>query len=100
MRSHSRVKHFYICLNGENLWKTFQETNNSKQDQIYLQSDLMQNQVVRVMVSERLGPQWRKVILHVFIWEILTNMTQVSDMAHVPFVSNNDDPLFIDSNIE
>jgi hypothetical protein len=41
----------------------------------------MQSQVVKVMVLERLGPQQRKVILHVFIWEILANMTQVSDVA-------------------
>jgi hypothetical protein len=28
----------------------------------------------------------RKVILHVFVWEILADMTQVSDVAPVPFV--------------
>jgi hypothetical protein len=41
----------------------------------------MQNQIVKVMVQEHLGPQYRKVILHAFIWETLANMTQVSDVA-------------------
>jgi hypothetical protein len=41
----------------------------------------MQNHVVKVMVPEQLGPQKRKVILHVFVCEILANMTQVSDVA-------------------
>jgi hypothetical protein len=46
----------------------------------------MQSQVVKVIVPEWLGPQLRKVILHVFIWEILANMTQVSNVAPGPFV--------------
>jgi hypothetical protein len=46
----------------------------------------MQNQVVKVMAPERLGPQERKVIVHVFIWEILAIMTQVSDVAPGPLV--------------
>jgi hypothetical protein len=33
------------------------------------------------MVVEQLGPQLKKVILHVFIWEILAYMIQVSDVA-------------------
>jgi hypothetical protein len=75
------VKHFYICFNGENLQKSFQETTEPKKVQIYLYGDLRQNQVVKVMIPERLGPQYRKVIVHVFIWEILINMTQVRDAA-------------------
>jgi hypothetical protein len=31
MRSHNRVKHFYICFNGESLWKSLQETTKPKQ---------------------------------------------------------------------
>jgi hypothetical protein len=46
----------------------------------------MQNQVVKAMVPERLGPQYKKVILHVFIWEISASMTQVSDVAPGPLV--------------
>jgi hypothetical protein len=43
---------------------------SQKRVQIYLQDDLMQNQVVKVMVPEQLGPQLRKVTLHLFICEI------------------------------
>jgi hypothetical protein len=42
----------------------------------------MQSQVVKVMVPEWLGPQKGKVI----IWEILANMTPVSDVAPGPLV--------------
>jgi hypothetical protein len=35
----------------------------------------MQNEDVKVIVQEWLGPQLRKEILHVFIWEILAHMT-------------------------
>jgi hypothetical protein len=31
MRGHNRVKHFYICFNGESLWKSLQETTELKQ---------------------------------------------------------------------
>jgi hypothetical protein len=31
MRGHNRVKHFYICFNGESLWKYLQETTEPKQ---------------------------------------------------------------------
>jgi hypothetical protein len=48
--------------------------------------DLMQSHTFKVMVPEQLGPQSRKVILYVLIWEILANMTQVSDVAHGPLV--------------
>jgi hypothetical protein len=51
---------------GEN-----QESTEPKQVQIYLQGDLMAK---------------RKVTLHVFICEILANMTQVSDVALGPLV--------------
>ena len=44
----------------------------------------MQNQVFKVMVPELLEPQERKVILHVFLREILAKRTQVSDVAHGP----------------
>jgi hypothetical protein len=44
----------------------------------------MQSHVVKVMVPKKLRPQYRKVILHVFTWEIMANMTQVSDVAHGP----------------
>jgi hypothetical protein len=30
MNGHNRVKDIYICLNGENLWKYFQETTDRK----------------------------------------------------------------------
>jgi hypothetical protein len=40
----------------------------------------MQNQVAKIVVPDQLGPHWKKVMLHVFIWEILANMTQVSDV--------------------
>jgi hypothetical protein len=61
MRGHNRVKHFYICFNRESLWKSLQETTEPiKAVQIYLQGDLLQNQVdtvVKGMVPEQLGPQ-------------------------------------------
>jgi hypothetical protein len=41
MRDHNRVKHIYICFNGENLWKSLQDTTEPKKVQIYLQCDLM-----------------------------------------------------------
>ena len=41
MRSHNRVKHIYICFNGDNLWKSLQETTEPRKVQIYLQGDLM-----------------------------------------------------------
>jgi hypothetical protein len=41
----------------------------------------MQCHIVKVMIPEWLGPQYGKVILHVFIWEILADMTQVNDVA-------------------
>jgi hypothetical protein len=44
----------------------------------------MQNKVVKVRVPKQLGLQQRKVILHVFIREILANITQVSDVASEP----------------
>jgi hypothetical protein len=57
----------------------------------------MQNQVEKVMVPKQLEPQKRKAILHVFIWEIYANMTQVSDLASgllfsltVHFISGSD----------
>ena len=37
---HNRVKHIYICLNGENLWKSHQDTTELKKFK-YLQGDLM-----------------------------------------------------------
>jgi hypothetical protein len=37
MRGHNRVKHIYICFNGENL----QETTEPNKVQIHLQSDQM-----------------------------------------------------------
>jgi hypothetical protein len=49
----------------------------------------MQNQVdtvVKGMVPEQLGPQWKKVTLHVFMYKILANMTQMSDVAPGPLV--------------
>jgi hypothetical protein len=52
----------------------------------------MQNQVdtvVKGMVQEQLGPQSRKVTLHVFMCKILANMTQVSDVAPGPLVLLN-----------
>jgi hypothetical protein len=41
MKGHDRVKHFYICFNGENLWKSLQETTEPKKVQIYFQGDLV-----------------------------------------------------------
>jgi hypothetical protein len=38
---HNRVKHFYICFNGGNLWKSFQKPTEPKKFQIYWQGDLM-----------------------------------------------------------
>jgi hypothetical protein len=38
---HNRVEHFYICFNGENLWKSFQKPTVPKNVQIYWQGDLM-----------------------------------------------------------
>jgi hypothetical protein len=46
----------------------------------------MKSQVVKAMVPELLWPQERKVILYVFLWEILAKMTQVSDVAPGPLV--------------
>jgi hypothetical protein len=46
----------------------------------------MQSQVVNVMVPEWLLPQKGKAILHVFIWEILINTTQVSNVAPEPLM--------------
>jgi hypothetical protein len=43
--------------------------------------------VVKGIVPEQLGPQSRKVTLHVFMCKILANMTQVSDVALEPLVS-------------
>jgi hypothetical protein len=58
MRDHNRVKHIYFCFNGKNLWKfSFQETTDLQKVKIYLQDDLMQNQVVKVMALKRLGSQ-------------------------------------------
>jgi hypothetical protein len=62
----------------------FKKPLTLKKVQIYLQGDLMQNQVVKVMTSGRLGPQLRKVIVHVFISEILANMPKVSNLAPGP----------------
>ena len=45
------------------------------------------------MVPELLGPHERKVILHVFLREILAKRTQVSDVAHGPLVVNV--PIFV-----
>jgi hypothetical protein len=58
MRGHNRVKHFYICFNGESLYNSLQET--TEPNQFKIQGDLMQNQVdtvVKGMVPEQLGPQ-------------------------------------------
>jgi hypothetical protein len=73
MRGHNRVKHFYICFNGE-----ISRNDGAKKVQIYmyLQSDLLQSQVINVTVPKRL-----RAVLHVFIWEILASMIQVSDVA-------------------
>jgi hypothetical protein len=39
---HNRVKYFYICFDGENLWKSFQKPTEPKTKvQIYWQGDLM-----------------------------------------------------------
>jgi hypothetical protein len=49
----------------------------------------MQNQVdnvVKGMIPEQLGPQLRKVTLHVFMCKILANRIQVSDVAPGPLV--------------
>jgi hypothetical protein len=46
----------------------------------------MQNKVVKVIVQERVGPQYRYVIFHVFKWEILATMIQVSDVVRGPLV--------------
>jgi hypothetical protein len=45
---------------GKKIGKIFENLfykPKAKNDQIYLQGDLMQNQVVEVMVPEQLGPQ-------------------------------------------
>ena len=55
--------------------------------QILLKDDLMQSYVFKVMVPGLLGSQERKVILHLFLREILAKRTQVSDVAHGPLVS-------------
>jgi hypothetical protein len=39
IRDHNSVKHIYICFNGENLWKSLQDTTELKK--VTLQSDLM-----------------------------------------------------------
>jgi hypothetical protein len=52
MIGHNRVKHIYICFNGKN-----KKSTDPKKFKIYLQNDLMQNQVVNVVVLERFGPQ-------------------------------------------
>jgi hypothetical protein len=41
MRGHNRVKYFYICFNGEILWKSLQETTEPKKGKIFLQGDLI-----------------------------------------------------------
>jgi hypothetical protein len=38
---HNKVKHFYVCFNGGNLWKSFQKPREPKKVQIYWQDDLM-----------------------------------------------------------
>jgi hypothetical protein len=68
----NRVKHIYICLSGEHLWKSHQDTTELKKFK-YLQGDLM---------AIKKG----NLSLHVFICEILANMTQVSDVAPGPLV--------------
>jgi hypothetical protein len=50
-RGHNRVNHFYICWIGIVYKKiSFQETTGFKFTQIYLEADLMQNQVDEAMV--------------------------------------------------
>jgi hypothetical protein len=66
----------------QNLFKTLL----TQKMQIWLEGELMQNPVIKVMVLELFGPELRKVILHVFLWEILAKMTQVSDVAPGPIV--------------
>jgi hypothetical protein len=69
---HNRVKYFYICFDKGKFLKIFSRNHWAKKVQIYLQGDLMQNQVVKVMVPEQLGPQKRKVTLYVFPWFVNT----------------------------
>jgi hypothetical protein len=89
MRGCNRVKHFYICFNGESLWKSLQETLSQNSTNLLARSDLMQNQVdtvVKGMVPEQLGPQQRKATLHMFMCKILANMTLLGDVDPGPIV--------------
>jgi hypothetical protein len=66
------VKHFYICFNGENLWKMSSRNHWATK-------------------SSNLPARWsngnKKVTFHVFICEILANITHVSDVTHGPLVN-------------
>jgi hypothetical protein len=50
---HNRVKHFYICFNGENLWKSFQKPTEPKRVQIYWQGDLMAIKKINIACVHR-----------------------------------------------
>jgi hypothetical protein len=52
-KGHKRVKHIYICFNKKSFGKSLQKTTDPKNFK-FTQGDLMQNQVVKVMVLERL----------------------------------------------
>jgi hypothetical protein len=53
---HNGKTFLHLLQWGKSL-KIFKREHLAKTVQIYLQGDLMQNQVVKVMVPEQLGPQ-------------------------------------------
>jgi hypothetical protein len=56
MRVHNGKTFLHLLQWGKSL-KTSYRDHLAKTVQIYLQGDLMQNQVVKVIVPEQLGPQ-------------------------------------------
>jgi hypothetical protein len=70
-------------------FKSSEETTEPKKNQIYLQGDLLQNQVVRVIIPERLGATVKKsnfACVYIGNTFVLAYMTQVSDLVPGPFV--------------
>jgi hypothetical protein len=87
-RGHSRVKHIYVCFNGiifQNLFKKPMTPKNS----FFYKLIWCIVKILKSCSRNGWGHNKEKVILHVFMWEILANMTEVSDVATGPLVIYN-----------
>jgi hypothetical protein len=73
------VKHFYICFNGESLWKSFKETTSPKQFKFTCKV---------IFCRIKLLKSWSRSNNFACVYvKYLANMTQVSDVAPGPLVS-------------